>query len=71
MIQFTLDFDFIYNHAMKNGIADISKHVISAYEYICNTFNCTYSLIDNRLVLECSEEDYLIITLACPEAVRV
>lgn len=70
MIKFGLDFDFIYNYAMKNGITDIGKHVSSAHDYMCDTFNCTCSLIDHHLMLECSEEDYLIILLACPDAVH-
>jgi len=71
MIRFGLDFDFIYKYAMENSITDVSKHVSSAHDYMCNTFNCTCLLIDHHFWLECSEEDYLIILLACPEAVRV
>ena len=69
MIRFGLDFDFIYKYAMENSITDISKHVSSAHDYMCNTFNCTSMLINHHLMLECSEEDYLIILLACPNAV--
>jgi hypothetical protein len=62
MIRWKRSFQYFLNKAEQNNRA--YYYEVEDFVY---TYNCTM-LTTN--VMECSEEDFLIIKLTCPEAVR-
>lgn len=73
LVHFEINFYYIYPIAKQRAKDPTMEHIKIVTQSLADRFNCKIEsdyVIDRDAILTCSEEDFIILMLTCPNAVK-
>jgi hypothetical protein len=73
LVHFEINFYYVFPIAQQRTKDPNMEHVKIVTQSIADRFNCKIEsdyIIDQDAILTCSEEDFIILMLTCPGAVK-
>jgi hypothetical protein len=73
LVHFEINFYYVFPIAQQQYKDPTMEHVKIVTQSIADRFNCKIAsdyVIDHDAILTCSEEDFIILMLTCPNAVK-